>query len=632
MKSLKPKETQEYALTKKTAEELKDELIRLQASVVALQSEIEQIENELDVPTVGRGSPSFDSVTTTDLTVNRDTSLQGVTARDITANSVTSPAIDTANVNVSNVLSAEHINTPDLDAEVGSIDQLQSENISVDVLAADEATIPDLTANSATIGTANITTANIGTYNVAKVDATEVETPLLKANESVLDAVTIDEAEIEDAVVNTLEAGDLWNRNRYFKDDTRRIQITDVSEDQPGYICIDTKGVQTAKIVAKDDQGELFTVIYSNTRGTPLIQWSKRTDFTLNKFFYGFKTNKLYLQIWQDCSIQWQIDAFEDEPFAPTTYSELPEPLIDLYRYNVGRKSGIVLMGDNEDGTVLSVQGTIEGNFLVDSGEFTYVNFYSDSAYDLFKVAKAFFRTGSDEDGWRYEKAQVFGYLRHTDTVAPAYEPYIFSSSVMTAITELWALSGPVVPADTTFVDTDPLVTDLGCCYVSEGSSTQLYTTVNGEYKKILKICTTTDSGTHDVQWPIVWVEGDDTTSLADASIRLLEPRDAPVPDILSINYYTATGASHSPYRDEDNTEIEALEKVEYVDENTILLTIDNKYGQDEITIEGNSIAEDEKLPFVLGFTFRTPRVDSVFNEDAETYPGVKDQTYLYGD
>lgn len=631
MRSLKPKETQEYALTKKTAEGLKDELTRLQASVVALQSEIEQIENELDVPTVGRGSPSFDSVTTTDLTVTRDTSLQDVTARDITANSVTSPAIDTANANVSNVLSAEHINTPDLDAEVGSIDQLQSENISVDVLAADEATIPDLTATTTTIGTANITTANIGTYNVSKVDATEVETPLLKATESVLDAAAIDSAEIEDAVVNTLEAEDLWNRNRYFKNDTRRIQITDVNEDQPGYICIDTKGVQTAKIVAKDDQGELFTVIYSNTRGTPLIQWSKRTDFTLNKFFYGFKTNKLYLQIWQDCSIQWQIDAFEDEPFAPTTYSELPEPLIDLYRYNVGRRSGIVLMGDGSEGTVLSVQGTIEGNFLVDSGEFTYVNFYSDSAYDLFKVAKAFFRTGSDEDGWRYEKAQVFGYLRHTDTVAPAYEPYTFSTQVMTAIQELIALSGPRTSADTTFVDTDSLVTDVFCAYTT-GGSTQLYTSVNGEYKKILKICTTTDSGTADVQWPIVWVEDDDVTSLADASIRMLEPRSDSVPDILSISYYTATGSSHSPYRDEDNTEIEALEKVEYVDENTILLTIDNKYGQDEITIEGNSLTEDEKLPFVLGFTFRTPKVDSTFNEDSEPFPGAKDQTYLYGD
>lgn len=631
MKSLKPQETQEYALTKKTADELKDEIIRLQQSVVALQSEIEGIETQLEAPTVGRGNPIFDSVTTTDLTVNRDTTIQDLQADEITATKITSPDIETKNITVSNVINAAHVNTPDLDAEVGSIEQLQSENISVDVLAADEATIPDLTANTATIGTANITTANIGTYNVAKVDATEVNTPLLKATESVLDAAAIEKAEIEDAVINNLEAEDLWNRNRWFKDDTKRMQITGVNEDQPGYICIDTKGVQTAKIVAKDEQGELFTVIYSNTRGTPLIQWSKRTDFTLNKFFYGFKTNKLYLQVWQDCSIQWQIDAFEDEPFAPTTYSELPESLIDCYRYNVGRKSGIVLMGDSEDGTVLSVQGTIEANFLVDSGEFTYINFYSDSAYDLFKVAKAFFRTGSDEYGWRYEKAQVFGYLRHTDTVTPAYEPYTFSTSVMTAISELYALSGPVSSADRTFVDTDPLVTDIGCSYVSEGSSTQLYTTVNGEYKKILKICTTTDSGTADVQWPIVWVEGDDVTSLAGASIRLLEPRTSPVPDILSINYYTATGASHSPYRDEDNTEIEALEKVEMVDENTILLTIDSKYGQDEITIEGNSLTEDEKLPFVLGFTFRTPKVDAVFNEDSPVIPG-KGQNYIWGD
>lgn len=632
MRSLKPKETQEYALTKKTADELKDEIIRLQQSVVALQSEIEGIETQLEAPTVGRGNPVFDSVTTTDLTVNRDTTIQDLQADEITATKITSPDIETKNITVSNVINAAHVNTPDLDAEVGSIEQLQSENISVDVLAADEATVPDLTANTATIGTANITTANVGTYNVAKVDATEVNTPLLKATESVLDAAAIEKAEIENAVINNLEAEDLWNRNRWFKDDTKRMQITGVNEDQPGYICIDTKGVQTAKIVAKDEQGELFTVIYSNTRGTPLIQWSKRTDFTLNKFFYGFKTNKLYLQVWQDCSIQWQIDAFENEPFAPTTYSELPESLIDCYRYNVGRKSGIVLMGDSEDGTVLSVQGTIEANFLVDSGEFTYINFYSDSAYDLFKVAKAFFRTGSDEYGWRYEKAQVFGYLRHTDTVAPAYEPYTFTSSAE-AYTGLNSMSGPRTVADKTFVDTDPLVNSVDCVYVT-GGSTQLYTTVNGEYKKILKICTTSDiAGAADYLWPIVWVEGDDVTSLAGASIRLIEPRTVgDIPNLFEdISYYTATGSSHSPYRDEDNTEIEALEKVEMVDENTILLTIDSKYGQDEITIEGNSLTEDEKLPFVLGFTFRTPRVDAVFNEDSPVIPG-KGQNYIWGD
>jgi hypothetical protein len=101
-----------------------------------------------------------------------------------------------------------------------------------------------------------------------------------------------------------------------------------------------------------------------------------------------------------------------------------------------------------------------------------------------------------------------------------------------------------------------------------------------------------------------------------------------------NLTVYTVTHipAGQSPYRDEDNTEIEALEKVEYVDENTILLTIDNKYGQDEITIEGNSIAEDEKLPFVLGFTFRTPKVDAVFNEDSPVIPGSKGQNYIWGD
>jgi hypothetical protein len=383
------------------------------------------------------------------------------------------------------------------------------------------------------------------------------------------------------------------------------MQITGVNEDQPGYICIDTKGVQTAKIVAKDDQGELFTVIYSNTRGTPLIQWSKRTDFTLNKFFYGFKTNKLYLQVWQDCSIQWQIDAFEDEPFAPTTYTELPENLIDCYRYNVGRKSGIVLMGDNEDGVVLSVQGTIEGNFLVDSGEFTYINFYSDSAYDLFKVAKAFFRTGSDEDGWRYEKAQVWGYLRHTDTVVPAHDEYNPEPMDDSILTE----------------ENTEKIGVVNYTHYSYSGPTLYAKNSEDEYVEIAEF-----------QWRYPDGYAFNVRAAIDTNGNVIDSTvDTPWSN-LTVYTVAHIPAGQSPYRDEDNTEIEALEKVEYVDENTILLTIDNKYGQDEITIEGNSIAEDEKLPFVLGFTFRTPKVDAVFNEDSPVIPGSKGQNYIWGD
>jgi hypothetical protein len=83
---------------------------------------------------------------------------------------------------------------------------------------------------------------------------------------------------------------------------------------------------------------------------------------------------------------------------------------------------------------------------------------------------------------------------------------------------------------------------------------------------------------------------------------------------------------------DEDGTEIEALEKVEYVDENTIVLTIDNKHGQDTITIDGTDATTDEVLPFVLGFTIRTPKIDATFNSEALPVKGTAAQQYFYGD
>jgi hypothetical protein len=83
---------------------------------------------------------------------------------------------------------------------------------------------------------------------------------------------------------------------------------------------------------------------------------------------------------------------------------------------------------------------------------------------------------------------------------------------------------------------------------------------------------------------------------------------------------------------DEDGTEIEALEKIEYIDENTIKLTIDNAHGQDEIVINASDLQEDEKLPFILGFTIRTPRIDYAFNREVQqTYVNNADNGYYGG-
>lgn len=635
MRSLKPKETTANAISVKAAADLQNEIARLQEQIVQLRSNIDAIENTLKSPNVGRGNATFGTLESTDLNVNRNTTLQKAEVSDLTADKIETPDIEAENATVTNVLDANQINTPELNADVVKTDSVQSDEVTTDDLTTTTFSATKATVGEVTINNANITTANIGNYVTNKVTANEVETASLNTDEVTTEEATVTKLTAENAEVQNAEIEKARIENRYYISDKpgKTIQLTQVEEQHPAWICLDTRGVQNAKIIAKDLTGELFSVIYSNTRNTPLIQWSKKNDNAIQRFFYNYKTNKLYIETWRSCEFQWQIDGYEETPFIPQTFQDdFPESLLDCYKYSVSRKHGIVLMGEQGADTVLSVQGAIEGSFLIDDDEFVYLNFYSDSAWDLFNVAKNFFRSGSDEDGWQYEKAQVFGYLRHTDTVAPAYTPYTFTSS-SEAYQQLNSMSGPRTVADKTFVDTDPLVNSVDCVYVT-GGSTQLYTTVNGEYKKILKVCTTSDiAGAADYLWPIVWVEGDDVTSLAGVSIRLLEPRTVgDIPNLFEdVSYYTATGSSHSPYRDEDNTEIEALEKVEMVDENTILLTIDSKYGQDEITIEGNSLTEDEKLPFVLGFTIRTPKIDYTFNREAKTIAGKSDNSYYGG-
>ena len=100
---------------------------------------------------------------------------------------------------------------------------------------------------------------------------------------------------------------------------------------------------------------------------------------------------------------------------------------------------------------------------------------------------------------------------------------------------------------------------------------------------------------------------------------------------MLQVYTRTIVPASPGASMDEDGTEIEALEKIEYVDENTIKLTIDNKYGQDEITINCEDLQEDEKLPFILGFTIRTPRIDYAFNREVKQQLTVSGDNSYYG-
>ena len=305
------------------------------------------------------------------------------------------------------------------------------------------------------------------------------------------------------------------------------------------------------------------------------------------------------------CEFQWQIDGYEETPFIPQTFQDdFPDNLLDCYKYSVNRKHGIVLMGEQGADTVLSVQGSIEGSFLIDNGKFTYLDFYSDSAVDLFNVAKSFFRSGSDEDGWQYEKAECWGYLKHTDLGTPEhyeYSPYIVTS------------------AD--YYEGDRWDTDDGwrIRYTLRTDDLYAISDTDGLYYKVAMFLYGISNGTAKI-WSY------------DANGHLIQSNLAGSTDGLRVFTRTIVPASPGASMDEDGTVIEALEKIEYVDENTIKLTIDNAHGQDEIVISASGLQEDEKLPFILGFTIRTPRIDYAFNSEVQqTYTNNADNGYYGG-
>lgn len=630
MRSLKPKETTANAISVKAAADLQNEITRLQEQIVQLRESIDEIESTLDSPNVGRGDATFGTLESTDLNVNRNTTLQKAEVSDLTADKIKTPDIEAENATVTNVLDANQINTPELNADAVKTDSVQSDEVTTGDLTTTTFSATTATVDEATVNTANITTANIGNYVTNKVTANEVETASLVTDEVTTEEATVTELTAENAEVQNAEIEKARIENRYYISDKpgKTIQLTQVEEQHPAWICLDTRGVQNAKIIAKDLKGELFSVIYSNTRNTPLIQWSKRNDNAIQRFFYNYKTNKLYIETWTSCEFQWQIDGYEETPFIPQTFQDdFPESLLDCYKYSVSRKHGIVLMGEQGADTVLSVQGAIEGSFLIDDGEFVYLDFYSDSAWDLFNVAKSFFRSGSDEDGWQYEKAECFGYLKHTATGETEHYEYIEHEG---SFSDIYTIGKETLR----YIDSQSLES-IGFTptrYLSskvESIIERSYTDVcvkddnTGEYKAVKYAWFIRLAGKAYLS-DTIFLDSE-RNFIQAASDEEVYPK---------VKYYireSTPGGSTSPYMDEDGTEIEALEKVEYVDENTIKLTIDNQYGQDEIVINGEDLQEDEKLPFILGFTIRTPKIDYTFNREAKTIAGKSDNSYYGG-
>lgn len=631
MRSLKPKETTANAISVKAAADLQNEIARLQEQIVQLRENIDAIENTLDSPNVGRGDATFGTLQSTDLSVDRNATLQKANVSDLTADKIETPDIEAENATVTNVLDANQINTPELNANAVKTDSIQSDEVTTDDLTTTTFSTTTATVDEATINNANITTANIGNYVTNKVTANEVETASLNTDEVTTEEATVTELTAENAEVQNAEIEKARIENRYYISDKpgKTIQLTQVEEQHPAWICLDTRGVQNAKIIAKDLTGELFSVIYSNTRNTPLIQWSKRNDNAIQRFFYNYKTNKLYIETWTSCEFQWQIDGYEETPFIPQTFQDdFPESLLDCYKYSVSRKHGIVLMGEQGADTVLSVQGAIEGSFLIDNGKFTYLDFYSDSAVDLFNVAKSFFRSGSDEDGWQYEKAECWGYLKHT--LGSTSEHYEYTehegsfSDIYIIGEKTLRYIDPQSLESIGFTPTRYLSSNVES--IIEKSYTDVYVKDDntGEYKAVKYTWSIRLAGKAYLS---------DTIFLDSEGNFIQAASDEEA--YPNVKYYTrelVSGGTTNPYMDEDGTEIEALEKVEYVDENTIKLTIDNAHGQDEIVISASDLQEDEKLPFILGFTIRTPRIDYAFNSEVQqTYTNNADNGYYGG-
>lgn len=611
MKSLKPKETTSNAISVKAAKDLENEIAILQKQIVALRNNIDTIENTLESPNVGRGDANFGSLIATDLQVNRNATLKNASISDLNSNNITTPDIEATNATVTNVLDANQINTPELNATDVNASAIQVDSITATNSTATTISTDTLSADEATLNTANIATANIDNYITKTVQAVEVEAPSIDTDELTASEATITDLQSTNATIEEANVENARIENRYYISDKpgKTIQLTQVEEQHPAWICLDTRGLQNAKIIAKDTTGELFSVIYSNTRHTPLIQWSKRNDEAIQRFFYQYKTNKLYIETWTSCEFQWQIDGYEKTPFIPQTYQDtFPESLLDCYKYSCSRKHGIVLMGEKGSDTVLSVQGVIEGSFLIDNGEFTYIDFYSDSAWDLFNVAKSFFRSGSDEDGWQYEKAECWGYLKHTDEIVPEHYEYDL-------------IEGGVNQSK---------LTQVRHGVDGQGLNYRLYTYADDVYaEKSAEPGVYVKVGYFLYKWSSGWAYTN--IQALDENENFITGRGDSIWNSFSIYEQVDVPETQSPARDADNTEIEALEKIEYVDENTIKLTIDNHYGQDEITINCEDLQEDEKLPFILGFTIRTPRIDYVFNREAKQINGNSGDSSYYG-
>lgn len=410
------------------------EIKSLERKVDGLETQVNNLQTEVD---------SLDNNITTENLNSAHITSQSINANAISGNSIETETLNSESI-ISDDITSDNINADSITADsitsdeihgqikdrqstitsdTGSIKTLDSEDIDVDLLKAKKATITELTLEDS-LETSEVTATNVNADNITGTsgnitnlqseDATidELNSTSITSHTATIDSIDVKEAEIEEANVETLKAGEIESAVVTGKEiinlDPQKIT------EQDYYLLKIKKGFDSLHLFVEDslDINIINAFTPSNTTdGTPLVISHCKTVSEI--VLYSKDADYYYIEISPNNSNELHYSYRAHEKIQDLVVASLNEEVEFPWYYKTERTSEIIFLGSAGEEERFDYQFTILGklNALVSP---TFEN----TVFDNITVNKNIYTKdyfNEETQEWAYKKGEVNDYLSNIE-------------------------------------------------------------------------------------------------------------------------------------------------------------------------------------------------------------------------
>lgn len=379
MKTLKPKEQESSTIIPRDyLQGIQAVVNQLNTQISSLNNRLEELQNELDSTTINKQSGYITNVISTRTTTHElDADIGEID--DLESDVISSNGITSTNGNVENFTFGnavgESATITSLTTDAITTDEVNGESATFDnITITDTTSTENLNATNASISNLQIDSLQIPNLNAQNsITAVEVNASELNAQEAQIDNASISNVETTGAVIDQLK-----NSKKVF--DKSKFILTSTSNNDPFYIKVPAFTSGSYRVELRDSNDVFqFSAVFINSKDAPILTYTKANESALTNVYYN--GTDYYLESYLlNGKLYWSADTFETVE-SPSTYTEFTSTGYSIYSTSADKR--VVILGNSTAYYGLDVQGALKAAIFIDNSTEGTPLFYTGDATGL---------------------------------------------------------------------------------------------------------------------------------------------------------------------------------------------------------------------------------------------------------